>query len=119
MSIVWGDTCLGPTGIPRPIAHGPEHQVKALGVHDSALLAQVELQEVVDFFTKPKLFRNSGARIPKGVLLCGPPGALPNAVSCVVPSWAQRFDLRVYRLHQATEPVQAITLGLNFLLAAQ
>ena len=36
---------------------------------------QVELQEVVDFFTKPKLFRSSGARIPKGVLLCGPPGA--------------------------------------------
>jgi len=31
---------------------------------------------VVDFFTKPKLFRSSGARIPKGVLLCGPPGAL-------------------------------------------
>ena len=39
---------------------------------------QVELQEVVDFFTKPKLFRSSGARIPKGVLLCGPPGADPN-----------------------------------------
>ena len=29
---------------------------------------------MVDFFTKPQLFRNSGARIPKGVLLCGPPG---------------------------------------------
>lgn len=36
--------------------------------------AQVELQEVVDFFTKPQLFRASGARIPRGVLLCGPPG---------------------------------------------
>ena len=35
---------------------------------------QVELQEVVDFFTKPQLFRKSGARIPRGVLLCGPPG---------------------------------------------
>ncbi len=35
---------------------------------------QVELQEVVDFFTKPQLFRASGARIPRGVLLCGPPG---------------------------------------------
>lgn len=30
--------------------------------------------EVVDFFTKPELFRNSGSRIPKGVLLVGPPG---------------------------------------------
>jgi ATPase family associated with various cellular activities (AAA) len=40
---------------------------------DAAAL-QVELQEVVDFFTKPQLFRASGARIPRGVLLCGPPG---------------------------------------------
>jgi ATPase family associated with various cellular activities (AAA) len=40
----------------------------------SAAAAQVELQEVVDFFTKPQLFRASGARIPRGVLLCGPPG---------------------------------------------
>lgn len=30
--------------------------------------------EVVDFFLKPQRFRKSGARIPKGVLLCGPPG---------------------------------------------
>ena len=37
-------------------------------------LAQVELLEVVDFFLKPERFRRSGARVPKGVLLCGPPG---------------------------------------------
>lgn len=36
--------------------------------------AKVELQEVVDFFRKPERFRSSGAKIPKGVLLCGPPG---------------------------------------------
>lgn len=30
--------------------------------------------EVVDFFLKPARFKKSGARIPKGVLLCGPPG---------------------------------------------
>ena len=30
--------------------------------------------EVVDFFSKPELFRQSGAVIPRGVLLCGPPG---------------------------------------------
>ena len=35
---------------------------------------QVELLEVVDFFLKPERFRRSGARVPKGVLLCGPPG---------------------------------------------
>jgi ATP-dependent 26S proteasome regulatory subunit len=39
-----------------------------------AAAAQVELMEVVDFFLKPQKFRRSGARIPRGVLLCGPPG---------------------------------------------
>ncbi|KAL3160769.1 hypothetical protein ABBQ38_009182 [Trebouxia sp. C0009 RCD-2024] len=36
--------------------------------------AKSELMEVVDFFLKPQRFKKSGARIPKGVLLCGPPG---------------------------------------------
>ncbi|DBA94610.1 hypothetical protein WJX77_012597 [Trebouxia sp. C0004] len=36
--------------------------------------AKNELMEVVDFFLKPQRFKKSGARIPKGVLLCGPPG---------------------------------------------
>lgn len=35
---------------------------------------QVDLTELVDFFIKPGKFKRSGARIPKGVLLCGPPG---------------------------------------------
>ena len=43
-------------------------------LNPKAAAVQVELQEVVDFFTKPQLFRASGARIPRGVLLCGPPG---------------------------------------------
>ncbi|NLY54466.1 MAG: ATP-dependent zinc metalloprotease FtsH [Firmicutes bacterium] len=33
-----------------------------------------ELQEVVDFLRQPKKFVEIGARIPKGVLLVGPPG---------------------------------------------
>lgn len=37
-------------------------------------LPQEELMEVVDFFLKPERFRLSGAKIPRGVLLCGPPG---------------------------------------------
>ncbi|KAK2076235.1 hypothetical protein QBZ16_001167 [Prototheca wickerhamii] len=36
--------------------------------------AKLELQEVVDFFTKPERFRASGAKVPRGVLLTGPPG---------------------------------------------
>lgn len=42
--------------------------------HLTAYAIQVELMEVVDFFLKPQKFRRSGARIPRGVLLCGPPG---------------------------------------------
>jgi cell division protease FtsH len=33
-----------------------------------------ELAEVVDFLKHPKKYRNLGARIPKGILLVGPPG---------------------------------------------
>lgn len=33
-----------------------------------------ELQEVVDFLRNPKKYNNLGARIPKGMLLVGPPG---------------------------------------------
>lgn len=33
-----------------------------------------ELQEVVDFLRNPRKYRDLGARIPKGILLVGPPG---------------------------------------------
>jgi len=36
--------------------------------------AKVDLQEVVEFLKYPKKFQAVGARIPKGVLLVGPPG---------------------------------------------
>jgi len=36
--------------------------------------AKFEVMEVVDFFTNSERFRNSGAIIPRGILLDGPPG---------------------------------------------
>ena len=36
--------------------------------------AKQELEEVVEFLKTPDKFNELGARIPKGVLLCGPPG---------------------------------------------
>ena len=36
--------------------------------------AKLELQEVVDFFLKPEKFKASGSKVPRGVLLTGPPG---------------------------------------------
>jgi ATP-dependent Zn protease len=36
--------------------------------------AKIELAEIVDFFRKPEKFAASGAQVPKGVMLTGPPG---------------------------------------------
>ena len=33
-----------------------------------------ELSEVVDFLRNPKKYNSLGARIPKGILMVGPPG---------------------------------------------
>ena len=41
------------------------------GAHE----AKEELQEIVEFLRNPKKFLDIGARIPKGVLLMGPPGS--------------------------------------------
>ena len=41
------------------------------GAHE----AKEELKEIVDFLRNPKKFLDIGARIPKGVLLMGPPGS--------------------------------------------
>ncbi len=36
--------------------------------------AKAEVQELIEFLSRPDKFQTVGARIPKGVLLCGPPG---------------------------------------------
>ena len=44
--------------------------------------AKEEVKEVVDFLKDPQKFQKLGGRIPRGLLLVGPPG--PNAMGCVV-----------------------------------
>ena len=36
--------------------------------------SKIEIQEFVDFLKNPQKYKKLGARIPKGVLLSGPPG---------------------------------------------
>ncbi|MDD6920642.1 MAG: ATP-dependent zinc metalloprotease FtsH [Eubacteriales bacterium] len=53
-----------------------QHDVGKLSFKDVAGLDEEkeELQEIVDFLKAPKKYANLGARIPRGVLLVGPPG---------------------------------------------
>ena len=46
-----------------------------------------ELKEIVDFLKHPKKFNELGARIPKGVLLMGPP-------VLVKPCWPVRLQVK-------------------------
>ncbi|MBN7774387.1 ATP-dependent zinc metalloprotease FtsH [Clostridium aminobutyricum] len=53
-----------------------EDELKKVAYKDVAGLDEEkeELSEVVDFLRNPKKYRDLGARIPKGILLVGPPG---------------------------------------------
>lgn len=46
--------------------------------------AKAEFVEVVDFLKKPEKFTSVGARIPRGVLLVGPPGEIFLPLSSLV-----------------------------------
>ncbi len=48
--------------------------------------AKIELEEVVDFLKQPEEYTKNGCKIPRGVILDGPPGTgkvgLPRALNC-------------------------------------
>jgi len=56
---------------------GPDEKKEKVTFKDVAGVHEVkeELQEIVEFLRNPKKFLDIGARIPKGVLLMGPPGS--------------------------------------------
>jgi cell division protease FtsH len=61
-------------GKSRARLYGNEKDKVTFGDIAGSNEAKQDLQEVVEFLKYPKKFANLGARIPKGVLLVGPPG---------------------------------------------
>jgi cell division protease FtsH len=61
-------------GKSRARLYGNEKDKVVFGDIAGSEEAKQDLQEVVEFLKYPKKFANVGARIPKGVLLVGPPG---------------------------------------------
>lgn len=59
-------------GLSEPIA--PSHSDVTFSDVGGISDVKEELEEIIDFLRAPKKYRNFGAKMPKGVLLVGPPG---------------------------------------------
>jgi cell division protease FtsH len=71
--LVWRTLKLMPRTKPQQISPGSSSSVTwddIAGVEET----KDELREVVEFLSRPKQFKQLGAKVPKGILLHGPPG---------------------------------------------
>src|ERR1700693_3443073 len=62
-------------GRAKPRLMSPERSTVTFGDVAGVEEAQSELEEIVEFLKAPDRFRALGARIPRGVLMVGPPGS--------------------------------------------
>jgi cell division protease FtsH len=62
-------------GRSKPRLMSPERSTVTFGDVAGVEEAQSELEEIVEFLKAPDKFRALGARIPRGVLMVGPPGS--------------------------------------------
>ena len=60
------------TGAEKPLRHRINTRFSSIAGCNDAKLA---LQEVIDYFKDPKRYTAFGARLPRGLLLYGPPGS--------------------------------------------
>ncbi|OQS06148.1 cell division protease ftsH [Thraustotheca clavata] len=71
-----GDSGIAKDGMKRGKLNADASSQKRISFADVAGIdkAKKELEEVVDFLKNPQRYEKIGAKIPKGVLLCGPSG---------------------------------------------
>ena len=75
-----------------------------------------ELVEIVDFLKKPEKFQKMGAKVPKGILLCGKPGTGKTLSSFIQSFFASRFFAPARNILASCSALIVLISTVNFLL---